>query len=83
MIHHYVDHQRDVIIRRTQYELRQAEARAHVLEGLLIALDNLDAVIALIRGSADPESSASRPRSRTSSSPRSRRRRSWTCASSA
>ena len=54
MIHHYVDHQRDVIVRRTQYELRQAEARAHVLEGLLIALDNLDAVIALIRGSADP-----------------------------
>ena len=54
LIHHYVDHQRDVIVRRTQYELRQAEARAHVLEGLLIALDNLDAVIALIRGSADP-----------------------------
>jgi DNA gyrase subunit A len=54
MIHHYVDHQRDVIVRRTQYELRQAEARAHILEGLLIALDNLDAVIALIRGSADP-----------------------------
>jgi len=54
LIHHYVDHQRDVIVRRTQYELRQAEARAHVLEGLLIALDNLDAVIALIRASADP-----------------------------
>src|SRR5688500_632893 len=54
LIHHYVDHQRDVIVRRTQYELRQAEARAHVLEGLLIALDNLDAVIKLIRASADP-----------------------------
>ncbi|MDQ3729722.1 MAG: DNA gyrase subunit A, partial [Actinomycetota bacterium] len=54
LIHHYVDHQRDVIVRRTQYELRQAEARAHVLEGLLIALDNLDAVITLIRASADP-----------------------------
>jgi DNA gyrase subunit A len=54
-IQHYVGHQREVIVRRTQYELRRAEARAHVLEGLLIALDNLDAVIALIRGSADPD----------------------------
>ncbi|HWE58980.1 MAG TPA: DNA gyrase subunit A [Solirubrobacteraceae bacterium] len=52
---HYVDHQREVIVRRTKYELRRAEERAHVLEGLLIALDNLDAVIALIRGSRDPE----------------------------
>ncbi len=55
MIHHYVLHQREVVIRRTQYQLRQAEARAHVLEGILIALDNLDAVIALIRGSANPD----------------------------
>ena len=55
LIQHYVGHQREVVIRRTQYELRQAEARAHILEGLLIALDNLDAVIALIRGSADPD----------------------------
>jgi DNA gyrase subunit A len=55
IIEHYVSHQRDVVIRRTQYELRRAEARAHILEGLLIALDNLDAVIALIRGSADTE----------------------------
>ena len=55
MIHHYVGHQREVVIRRTQYQLRQAEARAHVLEGILIALDNLDAVIALIRGSANPD----------------------------
>jgi DNA gyrase subunit A len=54
-IEHYVGHQREVIVRRTQHELRRAEARAHVLEGLLIALDNLDAVIALIRGSADPD----------------------------
>ncbi|MEA2160663.1 MAG: gyrase subunit, partial [Solirubrobacteraceae bacterium] len=52
---HYVDHQREVIIRRTQFELRRDEARAHVLEGLLIALENLDEVIALIRGSRDPE----------------------------
>src|SRR5579875_2180093 len=55
IIGHYVDHQRDVIVRRTKYELRRAEDRAHVLEGLLIALDNLDEVIALIRGSRDPE----------------------------
>jgi DNA gyrase subunit A len=53
LIHAYVDHQREVVIRRTQFELRRAEARAHILEGLLVALDNLDAVIALIRGSKD------------------------------
>jgi DNA gyrase subunit A len=52
---HYIDHQREVVVRRTQYQLRRAEERAHVLEGLLIALDNLDEVIALIRGSRDPE----------------------------
>jgi DNA gyrase subunit A len=55
VIGHYVDHQREVIVRRTKYELRRAEERAHVLEGLLVALDNLDEVIALIRGSRDPE----------------------------
>ena len=55
LIKNYVDHQRDVIVRRTKYELRRAEARAHILEGLLIALDNLDAVIELIRGSRDPD----------------------------
>ncbi len=55
LIKNYVDHQREVIVRRTKYELGRAEARAHILEGLLIALDNLDAVIELIRGSRDPE----------------------------
>ena len=55
VIGHYVDHQREIIVRRTKYELRRAEERAHVLEGLLIALDNLDEVIELIRGSRDPE----------------------------
>jgi DNA gyrase subunit A len=55
----YVDHQREVIIRRTQFELRRAEARAHILEGLLVALDNLDAVIKLIRGSKDVDSARS------------------------
>ena len=55
LIHYYVGHQREVVTRRTQYELRRAEARAHILEGLLIALDNLDAVIELIRASADAD----------------------------
>jgi DNA gyrase subunit A len=55
VIGHYVDHQREVIVRRTKYELRRAEERAHVLEGLLVALENLDEVIALIRGSRDTE----------------------------
>ncbi len=55
LIQHYVEHQREVVTRRTQYELRRAEARAHILEGLLVALDNLDAVIKLIRASQDPD----------------------------
>ncbi|HEX8050112.1 MAG TPA: DNA topoisomerase (ATP-hydrolyzing), partial [Solirubrobacterales bacterium] len=55
LIEHYVDHQREVVTRRTQFELRRAEARAHILEGLLVALDNLDAVIKLIRASNDPD----------------------------
>src|SRR5579875_2490860 len=59
IIGHYVDHQRDVIVRRTKYELRRAEDRAHVLEGLLIALANIDEVIALIRGSRDSEEARS------------------------
>ena len=55
VIGHYVDHQREVIVRRTKYELRKSEERAHVLEGYLIALENLDEVIALIRASRDSE----------------------------
>ncbi|SCG84586.1 DNA gyrase subunit A [Proteiniborus sp. DW1] len=51
MLRHYLDHQKEVIVRRTQYDLNKAEERAHVLEGLRIALDNIDAVISLIRGS--------------------------------
>ncbi len=51
MIYHYLMHQKDVVIRRTRFELRKAEARAHILEGFKIALDNLDAVIKLIRQS--------------------------------
>ncbi len=55
MIGHFVDHRMDVVIRRTKYDLRKAEERAHILEGLLIALDHLDAVIALIRASQTPD----------------------------
>ncbi|MGI8558796.1 MAG: DNA gyrase subunit A [Solirubrobacteraceae bacterium] len=55
VIHHYVAHQREVIVRRTKHELSQREARAHILEGLLVALENLDAVIALIRSARDRE----------------------------
>lgn len=55
LIKHFVDHRIIVITRRTEYELREAEKRAHILQGLIIALDNLDAVIALIRSARDPE----------------------------
>jgi DNA gyrase subunit A len=53
VIHNYVAHQREVIVRRTKHELSEKEARAHILEGLLIALESLDAIIALIRASRD------------------------------
>ncbi|MEJ7796992.1 MAG: DNA gyrase subunit A [Solirubrobacteraceae bacterium] len=55
VIRHYVQHQREVIVRRSQHELRVLERRVHVLEGLLIALDNMDAIIELIRASRDRE----------------------------
>jgi DNA gyrase subunit A len=55
MIVHYVNHRHEVVVRRTQFELRKAEERAHILQGLLIALDHLDAVIALIRASQTPD----------------------------
>jgi DNA gyrase subunit A len=55
MIRYYLDFQRQVVTRRSKYELRRAEERAHILQGYLIALDNLDAVIALIRGAADTD----------------------------
>jgi DNA gyrase subunit A len=54
LLHHFLEHRREVILRRTRYELKQAEARAHILEGFLIALDWLDAVIAMIRAAANP-----------------------------
>jgi DNA gyrase subunit A len=54
LLRHFLDHRREVITRRTKYELKQAEARAHILAGLLVALDHLDEVIALIRAAASP-----------------------------
>jgi DNA gyrase subunit A len=55
LVKHYLDYQREIVTRRSKYELRQAEKRAHVLQGYLIALDNLDEVIALIRASDDAD----------------------------
>ena len=55
ILHHFIEHRREVVVRRTSYELRKAEERAHILEGLKIALDNLDAVISLIRRSQSPD----------------------------
>ena len=55
LIHHFVEHRHDVVVRRTKYELRKAEERAHILEGLIIASDNIDEVIALIRSSSNAD----------------------------
>lgn len=55
ILHHFLEHRREVVVRRTAFELRKAEERAHILEGLKIALDNLDAVITLIRRSQSPD----------------------------
>ena len=55
LIHYFVEHRHEVIVRRTKYELRKAEERAHILEGLIIASDNIDEVIKLIRASKSPD----------------------------
>jgi DNA gyrase subunit A len=55
MIVHFVEHRHEIVVRRTKYDLAEARKRAHILEGLLIALDNLDAVISLIRNSKNPD----------------------------
>ncbi len=60
LIRHFVDHRHEVVIRRTQYELEQAEKRAHILEGLIIASDNIDEVISIIRSSSTPEEARNR-----------------------
>tara|TARA_A100001011_G_scaffold397271_1_gene497744 strand:+ start:3916 stop:6408 length:2493 start_codon:yes stop_codon:yes gene_type:complete len=56
VLKHFIDFRHEVVVRRTKFELKEAEARAHILEGLKIALDNIDEVISIIRGSKDPTS---------------------------
>lgn len=60
MLHYYIAHQEDVIVRRTRYELAKAEERAHILEGLVVALDNIDEVISIIRSSQTDAEASSR-----------------------
>ena len=64
MIHHFVDHRHEVVVRRTEFELRKAEERAHILEGLIIASDNIDEVIAIIRASSNAEEARAKLRER-------------------
>ena len=59
MIHYFVEHRHEVVVRRTKYELKKAEDRAHILEGLIIASDNIDEVIAIIRGSSNVDEARS------------------------
>ncbi len=80
VIRNYVEHQREVVVRRTKLELSEKEARAHILEGLLIALENIDAIIELIRGIARPRRSARAARGALRAHSPSRRPRSSTCA---
>ena len=60
LIHYFVEHRHDVVVRRTKYELKKAEERAHILEGLIIASDNIDEVIAIIRSSLNPQEAIER-----------------------
>ena len=80
---HYLAHQKDVVTRRTKYLLDRAEKRAHVLEGYLVALDHLDAIIELIRRSAEPRRRAHRAHGHVRRCRRSRPRPSSTCGCSA
>ena len=60
VLHHYIVHQEEVIVRRTRYELAKAEERAHILEGLIVALDNIDEIISIIRSSSTDREAAAR-----------------------
>ena len=64
VITHYIDHQKDVVTRRTQYDLKKAEARAHILEGLRIALDNIDEIVSILRNSKNVAEAKERMMSR-------------------
>jgi DNA gyrase subunit A len=59
MLEHFVEHRHDVVVRRSQFELREAEERAHIVEGLRIAIDNIDEIVSLIRGAADTDAARS------------------------
>ena len=83
VLQHYIDHRREIVRRRTEFDLGKARARAHILEGLKIALDHLDAVIKTIRESADVETARHEPHDAASTCPSSRPRPSSTCASPA
>ena len=82
IIEHFIEFRREVVRRRIEFELRKAEARAHILEGLKIALDHLDAVIKLIRGSKNPAEARAGLMTPVRPVARSRRRRSSTCSCS-
>ena len=82
IIEHFIEFRREVVRRRTEFELRKAEARAHILEGLRIALDHLDAVITLIRSSKNPAEAKIGLITQFGLSARSSRRRSSTCSCS-
>jgi DNA gyrase subunit A len=64
LLQHFIDHRKEVVVRRTQYDLARAKERAHILEGLVVALDNLDEVIELIRAAPDPAAASSGLQSR-------------------
>ena len=83
LVTHYLDFQREIVTRRSQYELRQAEKRAHILRGYLIALDNLDAVIALIRAAHDTDEARTQLMRALRARPSSRPPRSSSCGSPA
>ncbi len=64
LVHHYIEHRKEVVVRRTRFDLRKAEERAHILEGLRIALDHIDELVALIRASKDPAEASARMQAR-------------------
>ena len=80
LIKYFVEHRHEVVVRRTKFELAEAEKRAHILEGYLIALDNLDEVISLIRNSKDPETAKEGLMSRFSLTRDPIESHSWICA---
>ena len=83
MLQHFIDHRHQVVVLRSEYDLRNAKAREHVLEGLKIAVDNIDEVIEIDPGLVGRGRGGERACASASTSPRCRRRRFWTCGSPA